>query len=54
MESAHQQALAILNENRELLEKISQKILDTEVIEGDLLQELLAEVKTPEAVEAIT
>ncbi|OKH19959.1 ATP-dependent zinc metalloprotease FtsH4 [[Limnothrix rosea] IAM M-220] len=53
VESAHQQALAILKENHDLLETISQKILDTEVIEGDLLQELLANVKTPASVEPV-
>lgn len=41
VESAHQQALQILRDNRDLLETISQKILDTEVIEGEMLQELL-------------
>ncbi|MEM9155849.1 MAG: ATP-dependent zinc metalloprotease FtsH4 [Cyanobacteria bacterium P01_F01_bin.33] len=48
VESSHQQALAILNANRELLETIAQQILETEVIEGDTLQELLAQVHTPE------
>ena len=41
VETAHQQALDILNQNRSLLETIAQEILDVEVIEGDKLQELL-------------
>ncbi|MDY6784870.1 MAG: ATP-dependent zinc metalloprotease FtsH4, partial [Cyanobacteriota bacterium] len=48
VETAHQQALAILERNGELLETIAQKILDVEVIEGETLQELLAQVQTPE------
>jgi cell division protease FtsH len=48
VESAHQQALQILRENRDLLETISQKILDTEVIEGEMLQELLEQAVKPE------
>ncbi|MGL6136762.1 MAG: cell division protein FtsH, partial [Planktothrix sp.] len=43
--NAHQKALAILNYNRELLTEISQKVLETEVIEGDELQQLLDQVK---------
>jgi cell division protease FtsH len=42
VETAHQQALDILDRNRELLEEIAQKILETEVIEGDELQGLLS------------
>ncbi|WP_448561552.1 ATP-dependent zinc metalloprotease FtsH4 [Trichothermofontia sp.] len=49
VEGAHQQALAILNQNRDLLEKIAKRILETEVIEGEELQTLLAEAKLPEA-----
>ncbi|MBD2576431.1 ATP-dependent zinc metalloprotease FtsH4 [Oscillatoria sp. FACHB-1406] len=45
VETAHQKALSILNDNRELLESIAQKILEVEVIEGDTLQELLGQVK---------
>jgi cell division protease FtsH len=45
VETAHQQALEILKENRELLENISIKLLETEVIEGDKLQDLLAKVR---------
>jgi cell division protease FtsH len=48
VESAHQQALAILHTNQELMEQIAEKILETEVIEGDDLQNLLNQIKTPE------
>ncbi|MEO1131323.1 MAG: ATP-dependent zinc metalloprotease FtsH4 [Cyanobacteria bacterium J06639_1] len=48
VEEAHQQALNILQNNRELLEAIAQKILETEVIEGDLLQELLGQAHAPQ------
>ena len=44
VEAAHQQALDILNANRDLLETITSKLLDTEVIEGQLLRDLLAQV----------
>ena len=43
VETAHQQALAILKQNRELLEEVSRKLLETEVIEGELLQKWLAQ-----------
>lgn len=46
VEKAHQQALDILKQNRNLLDKISGKILQTEVIEGDELQALLAQVQS--------
>ncbi|MFB2882083.1 ATP-dependent zinc metalloprotease FtsH4 [Floridanema aerugineum] len=45
VETAHQQALHILKENRDLLETISMKLLDTEVIEGNDLHELLGKVQ---------
>jgi cell division protease FtsH len=47
VETAHQQALAILNENRDLLEAIAQQILDVEVIEGETLHNLLNQVRPP-------
>ncbi len=47
VESAHQRALALLSENRDLLEEISQLLLEEEVIEGDRLRAMLAKVKTP-------
>ncbi|MBV5261027.1 ATP-dependent zinc metalloprotease FtsH [Synechococcus moorigangaii CMS01] len=50
VEAAHDQAIAILRTNRDLLETISQKILDTEVIEGEELQELLDQAVKPEAI----
>ncbi len=43
VETAHQQALAILKQNRELLEEVSRKLLETEAIEGELLQKWLAQ-----------
>ena len=42
VDNAHDQALAILRQNMALLETISQKILEKEVIEGDELKEMLA------------
>ncbi len=45
VENAHTKALAILNANRNLLESISEKLLETEVIEGDFLTDLLSQVK---------
>ncbi len=52
VETAHQQALDILKENRDLLEKIAQQILETEVIEGDELQNLLNQVRSGNKVPA--
>ena len=48
VETAHQRALRILRENRELLEEISQRLLQEEVIEGENLREMLAKVKEPD------
>ena len=47
VEASHQKALKILNHNRELLETISQKLLEVEVIEGGMLEELLKQVQDP-------
>ncbi|MFN9174471.1 MAG: ATP-dependent zinc metalloprotease FtsH4 [Synechocystis sp.] len=47
VEQGHQSALTILQDNRELLEAIAEKILEKEVIEGDELQTLLGQVKNP-------
>jgi cell division protease FtsH len=47
VDRAHDRALAILSHNRELLDSISQKILDKEVIEGDELKDLLASSTLP-------
>lgn len=45
VETAHEQALNILKANRELLETITSKLLETEVIEGELLTSLLSQAK---------
>ncbi|MDV3350499.1 ATP-dependent zinc metalloprotease FtsH [Leptothoe sp. LEGE 181152] len=45
VEAAHEQALTILRTNRDLLESISQQLLAEEVIEGDTLREMLAQVQ---------
>ncbi|UJB68532.1 ATP-dependent zinc metalloprotease FtsH4 [Acaryochloris sp. 'Moss Beach'] len=44
VETAHQEALGILKGNKELLEMISEQLLEKEVIEGDGLREMLAKV----------
>ena len=46
VENAHQQALDILNRNRDLLEQIAEEILEVEVIEGEKLQSLLNQAKS--------
>jgi len=45
VETGHQQAIALLKHNRDLLEEISQIILEQEVIEGQQLQQLLDRVQ---------
>jgi cell division protease FtsH len=45
VEQGHEYALAILRQNRDLLEEIAQVILDKEVIEGEELQALLERVQ---------
>ena len=52
VETAHQQALNILEDNRDLLETIAQEILEVEVIEGSHLQDLLNKAQLPEKVAA--
>lgn len=47
VETAHKQALSILEQNRELLEQISRRLLDAEVIEGDNLKNLLVQAQPP-------
>ncbi len=47
VDNAHEMALQILRNNLSLLESISQKILEEEVIEGQDLKNLLAESKMP-------
>ncbi|BAY77901.1 ATP-dependent metalloprotease FtsH [Nostoc linckia NIES-25] len=45
VETAHEQALQILKDNRDLLEAIATQLLETEVIEGEKLHNLLSQVK---------
>ncbi len=52
VDTAHDQALAILRQNMALLETISQKILEKEVIEGEELKEMLDASVMPEAIAA--
>ncbi len=47
VDNAHETALQILRNNLPLLESISQKILEQEVIEGDDLKTMLSESKMP-------
>ena len=47
VDDAHEMALKILRNNLPLLESISQKILQEEVIEGEDLKTLLAESQMP-------
>ncbi|MBW3042445.1 ATP-dependent zinc metalloprotease FtsH [Prochlorococcus marinus] len=50
VDDAHESALNILKNNLSLLEDISQKILEKEVIEGDELKEMLSSSVMPEKV----
>ena len=50
VDDAHEKALNILKKNLSLLESISQKILEKEVIEGDELKEMLSNSVMPERV----
>ncbi|MBE9175296.1 ATP-dependent zinc metalloprotease FtsH4 [Synechocystis salina LEGE 06155] len=50
VEQGHNQALAILEHNRDLLEAIAEKILEKEVIEGEELHQLLGQVQAPATV----
>jgi len=52
VEAAHDQALAILKANRDLLEDITQQLLHEEVIEGNSLMDMLGRVQSAEAVAA--
>ncbi|WP_107668071.1 ATP-dependent zinc metalloprotease FtsH [Cyanothece sp. BG0011] len=47
VDSGHQQALSILNHNRDLLQQIAQQLLAIEVIEGEELHQLLNQVEDP-------
>ncbi|MBE9034746.1 ATP-dependent zinc metalloprotease FtsH4 [aff. Roholtiella sp. LEGE 12411] len=45
VEKAHEQALQILKQNRDLLEAIATQLLETEVIEGEKLHSLLSQIQ---------
>jgi cell division protease FtsH len=45
VETAHEHALEILKQNRDLLEEIAVQLLETEVIEGDKLHSLLGQMQ---------
>lgn len=45
VDTAHQQALDILQANRDLLETIANKLLEVEVVEGEELHQLLSQVQ---------
>jgi cell division protease FtsH len=47
VETAHHQARQILECNRDLLESIANQLLETEVIEGEILDRTLAQVRNP-------
>lgn len=48
VDNAHQMALAILHENRDLLEETAQELLQKEILEGAQLRERLSQSKAPE------
>ena len=48
VEEGHQRALNILRTNRDLMESVTQQLLETEVIEGEMLTNWLSQVKLPE------
>jgi len=50
IDRAHDAALAILRHNRTLLESTTRILLETEVLEGEQLQAILAQVKAPESI----
>jgi cell division protease FtsH len=45
VETAHQQALATIRHNRDLMETITLQLLETEAIEGETLYQLLNQVQ---------
>ncbi|MBE9011534.1 ATP-dependent zinc metalloprotease FtsH [Pseudanabaenaceae cyanobacterium LEGE 13415] len=51
VDNAHHIALAILNENRSLLEELSQTLLNQEVLEGEALRAELSRVQAPAELE---
>jgi len=50
VETAHQQALETIKQNRDLLETITMQLLETEAIEGEKLHQLLSQVQVAAAV----
>jgi cell division protease FtsH len=51
VDNAHHIALAILNQNRDLLEATAQELLSKEVLEGDALREKLNQAVAPTEME---
>lgn len=51
LDKAHDMAIAILRQNRDLLESATQRLLEAEVLEGDTLAAILAQVKAPEGLQ---
>ena len=49
VETAHQQALATIRNNRDLMETITLQLLETEAIEGEMLHQLLSQVQAAPA-----
>ena len=53
VESAHQRALTILRDNRDLLVQISKQLLEEEVMEGDALRAMLSQVQLKDSAESV-
>jgi cell division protease FtsH len=51
IDEAHAVAIAILRHNRSLLESVTQRLLEVEVLEGEELATLLAQVQAPIGIE---
>ena len=51
VDSAHQIARTILEENRRILEKMAKKLLETEVLEGEELRSQLQHIQAPQIIE---
>jgi len=52
VDNAHHIALAILNQNRDLLEETAQELLNKEVLEGDALRDRLKQATSPPEMES--
>jgi cell division protease FtsH len=52
IDKAHAMALEILQLNRDLLESTTAHLLETEVLEGEMLQAILAKAQAPEGLQA--